>query len=81
MTQRIAVIGLALAIAFAPVSASAQSRARGKTPTFLEMFPREQMDCGKRGWAFPSLIGGNTPLTACILKYRNNAGRSPFGPL
>jgi hypothetical protein len=81
MVQRIASIGLVLAIAFAPVSASAQSRSRGKTATFLEMFPREQMDCGKRGWTFDGLIGGRMPLTACILKYRNNAGRSPFGPL
>jgi|GEM_PF-6486318 len=81
MVPRIAAIGLALVIAFAPVSASAQSRSRGKTATFLEMFPREQMDCGKRGWTFPGLYGGHIPLTACILKYRNNAGRSPFGAL
>jgi hypothetical protein len=81
MVHRIAAICLALMIAFAPVSASAQSRSRGKTATFLEMFPRDQMDCGKRGWTFPGLIGGHIPLTACILKFRNNAGSSPFGPL
>jgi hypothetical protein len=81
MVRTIATSSIALLIALAPVSASAQSRSRGKTPTFLEIFPRDQMDCGTPGWTFPILYGGHIPLTVCILKYRNNVGSSPFGPL
>lgn len=72
---------LALSLAPVTVSAAHQSRTPGRTATFLDMFPRDQMTCGSVGWRFPSLIGGSVPLTACILKYRNNVGRSPFGPL
>jgi hypothetical protein len=81
MVHRIAAVGIALTIAFAPASVSAQSRFRGKSPTLLDMFPREQMDCGKHGWVFDGLSGGRMSLTACMLKYRNNAKKSPFGPL
>lgn len=79
--SKILAAGLAVALLLAPLGASAQSRSRGRTATFLDMFPREHMTCGRRGWTFPGLIGGHVPLTACILKYRDNRGSSPFGPL
>lgn len=72
-------IGLALALSLAPVTASAQSTSRHAT--FLEMFPREQMTCGGRGWTFPGLLNGHVPLYACVLKFHGNRGVSPFGPL
>lgn len=75
MHRILLVTGLVCTLTLTPLAASA------RTATFLETFPREQMTCGKRGWTFPGLIGGRTPLTACILRYRNNTGKSPFGPL
>ena len=78
--KTVATLGIGIAVALAPVAASAQLYP-GKRPTFLEIFPEDQMTCGKVGWRFPGLIRGDQPITACILKYRNNAGRSPFGPL
>lgn len=80
MVRRFASAGIALAIAFAPASAAAYSYS-STPPSFLEIFPPEQRTCGRVGWRFPGLIRGSQPLTACILKYRGNAGRSPFGPL
>ena len=80
MTKFFAAIGLTLALSALPLEASAQYYS-GKRPTFLEMFPEDQMTCGRRGWRFPGLIRGDQPISACILKYRGNAGSSPFGPL
>ncbi len=34
--------------------------------------------CGSPGWTFPGLVGGECPVTACIL---NVDGETPFGPL
>lgn len=79
MVRPIASIGLALAIAFTPSVAFAQNSSRHAT--FLEMFSREQMTCGNKGWTFPGLLNGHVPLYACVLKFKNNAGVSPFGPL
>ncbi len=82
MNRIIASFGLALLLAAIPASVGAQSRARGKTPTLLDMFPSDQMTCGRTGWTFRnSILGGHIPVTACMLKYRNNTGSSPFGPL
>lgn len=72
--------GVIFLTALTPAGAAAQSRS-GKNATFLQMFPREHMDCGKKGWNFTGLLAGATPVTACILKYKGNAGKSPFGPL
>ncbi len=80
MVKRLASIGMALTIVLAPIGASAQSRT-DRHATFLDIFPREQMTCGKAGWTFPGLLNGHVPLTTCILKYRGNRGSSPFGPL
>lgn len=60
---------------------AAMARSLGSTPSILELLPREQMDCGKRGWLFGSVIGGRLPLTACMLKFKSKSGRSPFGPM
>jgi hypothetical protein len=75
------VIGICFVFFAAAPHSIARSRPYGVTPTFLDIFPHDQMDCGKRGWLFGSVIGGRLPLTACMLKYRNNSGNSPFGPL
>ncbi len=80
MVRRIASIGFALAVALAPAAAFAQNSRPGGHPTLLDMFPREQMTCGG-GWTFPGLLNGHVPLYACVLKFKGNAGVSPFGPL
>ncbi len=79
--HRIVSIGFALALILAPVSASAARSRPGGHATFLDIFPREHMTCAREGWTFPGLINGHVPLYACILKFRNNVGTSPFGPL
>ena len=81
MVRRIAAIGFALTLVLAPLSASAQRSRPGGHATFLDIFPPEHMTCAREGWRFPGLINGHVPLYACILKFRNNAGNSPFGPL
>lgn len=78
MVRRIALTGFTLLLSLTPFVASAQS---SRHATFLEMFPRDQMTCGRNGWLFPGLLNGHVPLTACILKFRNNASTSVFGPL
>ena len=78
MLKTFASIGLALAVSLAPASAFAQS---ARHATFLEMFPRDQMTCGRTGWRFTGLLNGHVPLHACVLKFRGNRGTSPFGPL
>lgn len=81
MVKTIASIGLALSIALLPIAASAQGSRPGGHATFLDIFPRDQMTCGRTGWRFPGLINGHVPLYACVLRYRGNRGSSPFGPL
>lgn len=80
MVKFLAAIGFALVLSSIPFEASAQLYG-GKRPTFLEMFSEDQMTCGRRGWRFPGLIRGDQPISACMLKFRGNAGSSPFGPL
>ena len=81
MVKTLTAIALALAIGLAPSSAFAQARSGTRSASFLDMFPPDQMTCGRRGWRFPGLIRGDVPVTACILRFRNNEGASPFGRL
>lgn len=80
MIRRIASIGIALALLSSPTAAMARTARAGGYATMLDMFPREQMTCGG-GWTFSTLLNGGVPLYACVLKFKNNAGVSPFGPL
>lgn len=81
MFKALASIGLAAILVLTPLAASAQNSRPGGHASFLDIFPREQMTCGRTGWRFPGLINGHVPLYACVLKYRGNRGSSPFGPL
>lgn len=51
----------------------------GCEPTLLERLGLRGQ-CGKVGWEFPGLVGGDCPVTSCIIDVEAPEG-SPFGPL
>ncbi len=40
----------------------------GQRPTFLELFDDDDLFCSTRGEVFPVLIGGECPITTCVIK-------------
>lgn len=56
---------------------SAYSYISGCDQSFLQRLGLRGQ-CGSPGWEFPGLIGGQCPVTACILDIE---GETPFGPL
>lgn len=71
-------------------SVSSSNRARSGNPSaysyisgcdysFLQRLGLEGQ-CGGTGWVFPGLVGGECPVTACMLSVERTED-SPFGPL
>jgi hypothetical protein len=40
----------------------------------LNIFPREHLFCGRRGWEFPVLIWGSRTTNVCMLRTRRRNG-------
>lgn len=45
-----------------------RARCGAQRPSFLDLFAADELFCSRSGEAFPVLIGGDCPISACVLK-------------